>query len=202
TVVPHLKAPNPALLPMLTTPSLGVLDSKLVSQKGGDASPNAKSRDKAESFLIAQSAGTGAYVMERYIPQQEIVLVGNPTHWRGVPKVSRIVLRHISEPAAQKLQLQRGDLDVATGPDQDQLQGLKSLPGIVARTSPSVAPVYLLMHNNPAIGGPFSNPKVQQAIRHALDYDGILAIAGPGAQRLASVIPTVFPGSLDPRDAV
>src|SRR5262249_38419111 len=30
----------------------------------------------------------------------------------------------------------------------------------------------------------------------------ILAIAGPGAQRLASVIPTVFPGSLDPRDAV
>src|SRR5262249_4527787 len=145
---------------------------------------------------------TGAYVMERYIPQQEIVLVGNPNHWRGAPKVLRIVIRPISGPAAPKLQLERGDLGVATAPHPRHHPGLKSLPGIVARTSTSVAPAYLLMNNNPAIGGPFSNLKVQQAIRHALDYDGILTIAGPGSQRLASIIPTVFPGSLDSREAV
>ena len=51
-------------------------------------------------------------------------------------------------------------------------------------------------------GGAFANPKVQQAVRYALDYDGILAIAGPGAVRLAGVIPTTFPGALDPRQAV
>jgi peptide/nickel transport system substrate-binding protein len=202
TVVLKLKAPNPSLLPILASSSLGAIDSKLVSQKGGDASPDAKDRDKAEPFLLAQSAGTGAYVMERYVPDQEVVLVRNPNHWRGAPKLQRIVIRNITEPAAQKLQLERGDLDVATGLDQDQMRALRSAPGVTTKASPAATTFYLLMNADPQVGGPFAHPKVQQAVRHALDYDGILALAGPGAVRLAGVIPTVFPGALDPRQAV
>ena len=202
TVVLKLKAPNPSLLPILASSSLGAVDSKLVSQKGGDASPDAKDRDKAEPFLLAQSAGTGAYVMERYVPDQEIVLVRNPAHWRGTAKVERIVIRNITEPAAQKLQLERGDLDIATGLDQDQMRALRNVSGVVSKASPAATTFYVLMNANPQIGGPFANPKVQQAVRYALDYDGILALAGPGAVRLGGVIPVVFPGALDPRQAV
>src|SRR5262249_56554037 len=57
----------------------------------------------------------------------------------------------------------------------------------------------VLMNSDPQIGGPFANPKVQQAVRSALDYDGILALAGPGAVKLAGVIPVVFPGAMDPK---
>ncbi len=202
TVVLKLRAPNPALLPILSSSSLAALDSKLVMQKSGDASANAKDRDKAESFLNGQSAGTGAYILERYVPEQEVVLVKNPNHWRGAPKLDRIVIRNITEPATQKLQLERGDLDVATALDQDQMKGLGRAAGVTTRTSPAATTFYVLMNNNPPIGGAFSNPKVQQAVRYALDYDGMLAIAGPGAVRLAGVIPTTFPGSLDPRQAV
>lgn len=202
TVVLKLKAPNPALLPILSSSSLGVVDSKLVTAHGGDASVDAKDRDKAESFLNGQSAGTGAYVRERYVPEQEVVLVKNPQHWRGAPKLDRIVIRNITEPATQKLQLERGDLDIATGLDQDQLRALRSSAGVATRTSPAATTFYVLMNNNPQVGGPFSNPKVQQAVRYALDYQGILTIAGPGAVRLAGVIPTMFPGSLDPQQAV
>src|SRR5262245_17640235 len=197
TVVLRLKAPNPALLPILSSSSLGAVDSKLVSQKGGDASPDAKDKDKAEPFLIAQSAGTGAYVMERYVPDQEIVLVRNPNHWRGAAQVERVVIRNITEPAAQKLQLERGDLDIATGLDQDQMRALRSTSGVTAKASPAATTFYVLMNNDPQIGGPFANPKVQQAVRSALDYDGILALAGPGAVKLAGVIPVVFPGAMD-----
>jgi peptide/nickel transport system substrate-binding protein len=201
TVVLKLKAPNPALLSILSSSSLGAVDSKLVSQKGGDASENAKDRDKAEPFLQAQSAGTGAFVMERYVPDQEIVLVKNPGHWRGAPRVDRIVIRNITEPATQKLQLERGDLDIATGLDQDQMKTLRGVAGVTAKASPAATTFYVLMNANPPMGGPFANPKVQQAVRYALDYDGILAIAGPGAVRLAGVVPTVFAGALDPRQA-
>jgi peptide/nickel transport system substrate-binding protein len=202
TVVLKLKAPNPSLLPILSSSSLGAVDSKLVSQKGGDASPEAKDKDKAEPFLLAQSAGTGAYVMERYVPDQEIVLVRNPNHWRGAAKLERIVIRNITEPAAQKLQLERGDLDVATGLDQDQMRALRNAPGVTTKASPAATTFYVLMNANPQVGGPFAHPKVQQAVRYALDYDGILALAGPGAVRLAGIIPAVFPGALDPRQAV
>jgi peptide/nickel transport system substrate-binding protein len=202
TVVLKLRAANPALLPILASSSLAALDSKLVTQKGGDASGNAKEQDKAESFLNGQSAGTGAYVLERYVPEQEVVLVRNPNHWRGAPKLDRIVIRNITEPATQKLQLERGDLDIATGLDQDQMKALRSAAGVTVRTSPAATTFYVLMNNHPQIGGSFAHPKVQQAVRHALDYDGILAIAGPGAVRLAGVIPTTFPGALDPRQAI
>ncbi len=202
TVVIRLKAPNPALLPILASSSLAAIDSKLVTQKGGDAGPDAKDRDKAEPFLNAQSAGTGAYLLERYVPDQEVVLARNPNHWRGRAKLDRIVIRNITEPATQKLQLERGDLDIATALDQDQMKALRGVAGVTARTSPAATTFYLLMNANPQVGGPFANPKVQQAVRHALDYDGILALAGPGAVRLAGVIPTTFPGALDPRQAV
>lgn len=201
TVVLKLKAPNPALLPILSSSSLGVLDSKLVSQKGGDASESAKDRDKAEPFLLAQSAGTGAFVMERYVPDQEVVLVKNPGHWRGAPRVDRVVIRNITEPATQKLQLERGDLDIATGLDQDQMKALRGVAGVTAKASPAATTFYILINANPQVGGPFANPKVQQAVRAALDYEGILVIAGPGAVRLAGVIPTTFAGALDPRQA-
>ena len=159
TVVLKLKAPNPALLPILSSSSLGAIDSKLVSQKGGDASPDAKDKDKAEPFLIAQSAGTGAYVMERYVPDQEIVLVRNPNHWRGAPKVERVVIRNITEPAAQKLQLERGDLDIATGLDQDQMRALRNTAGVTAKASPAATTFYVLMNADPQIGGPFAIPR-------------------------------------------
>jgi peptide/nickel transport system substrate-binding protein len=202
TVVIRLKAPNPALLPILSSPSLGVLDSKLVTEQGGDASAAAKDKDKAESFLNGRSAGSGAYILERYVPDQEAVLVKNPQHWRGAPKLDRIVIRNMTEPATEKLQLERGDLDIATGLDQDQIRVLRNSAGVVARTSPAATTFYVLMNNNPQVGGPFANPKVQQAVRYALDYEGIMTLAGGGSVRLAGVIPTMFPGSLDPKQAV
>jgi peptide/nickel transport system substrate-binding protein len=202
TVVIRLTASNPAIVPILSSPSLGVLDSKVVMANGGDAGPNASSNDHAEPFLNAHTPGTGAFVLTSYTPNQEIVLEKNPNHWRGAPRIDRIVARTIAEPSAEELQLERGDLDIATGIGPDQLVALKKASGVSTRTSLIANTFYVLMNNNPQVGGPFSNPKVQQAVRYALDYEGIMRIAGPGAVRLAGVIPTSFPGSLPSSDAV
>lgn len=202
TLVLRLKAGSAGLLPILSNPSLSAVDSKLVGEKGGDASPQAKDKDKAETFLNGQSAGTGAYSLSRYVPDQEVVLVKNPNHWRGIPKLDRIVIRNITEPATQKLQLSRGDLDIATGLDQDQVQPLKGVQGVTVKTSPAAVTFYVLINTDPQVGGAFANPKVREAVRYALDYDGIMALAGTGAVRLAGVIPSLFAGALDPKEAV
>lgn len=202
TVVLKLKSKAPALLAILSSPALGVIDSKLVQSKGGDSSANASTLDKAESFLNSQSAGTGAYSMVTYTPGQEIDLVKNPNHWRGAPKLDRIVVRNITEAATEKLQLQRGDVDIATGLDQDQMKSLQGAQGVTTKASPAATTFYVLLNNNPQVGGAFSNPLVQQAVRYALDYDGILQIAGPGAVRLAGVFPASFAGALPSSDAI
>jgi peptide/nickel transport system substrate-binding protein len=202
TVVVKLSSPYPGILPILSSPSLGIVDSKLVEQHGGVAGANAKDADTAEPFLNGQSAGSGSYTLSSYVPDQEVVLVKNPNYWRGAPAFDRIVIRNIIEAATQKLQLEAGDIDIATGLSQDQIAAMQSSADVTTKASPAATTFYVLMNDDKTIGGPFSNPLIQQAVRAALKYDEILALVGGGAVRLAGIIPTNFPGSLPSSDAM
>jgi peptide/nickel transport system substrate-binding protein len=201
TVVITLDTPYPGILPILASPSLGVLDSALVSENGGTDAADAAETDTAEEFLNSQSAGSGPYMLTSYLPDQEVVLERNPNYWREPGAFDRIVIRNITEAATQKLQVEAGDIDIATGLSQDQVPTMQGSEGVTVNSSAAATTFYVLMNNNPEVGGAFSNPLIQQAVRYALKYDEILAIAGPGASRLAGIIPTVFPGALDPAEA-
>jgi peptide/nickel transport system substrate-binding protein len=201
TVVITLDTPYPGILPILASPSLGVLDSALVSENGGTDAADAAETDTAEEFLNSQSAGSGPYMLTSYLPDQEVVLERNPNYWREPGAFDRIVIRNITEAATQKLQVEAGDIDIATGLSQDQVPTMQGSEGVTVNSSAAATTFYVLMNNNPEVGGAFSNPLIQQAVRYALKYDEILAIAGPGASRLAGIIPTVFPGALDPTEA-
>jgi peptide/nickel transport system substrate-binding protein len=201
TAVIRLKAVQPSIIPILSSPSLGILDSKLVIENGGDAGPDAKDKDKAESYLNAHSAGSGPYILTSYVPDQLVILVKNPNYWHTPARIERIVLRNITEPATQQLQLEKGDLDVALALGHDQVQALRRAAQVTIRTAPVATSFTFMMNKDPDIGGPFANPKVQQAVRYGLDYDGIMAIAGPGAVRLAGTVPVTMPGALDPKEA-
>jgi peptide/nickel transport system substrate-binding protein len=201
TVVITLDTPYPGILPILASPSLGILDSALVSENGGTDAADAAETDTAEEFLNSQSAGSGPYMTTSYLPDQEVVLERNPNYWREPGAFDRIVIRNITEAATQKLQIEAGDIDIATGLSQDQVPTMEGSEGVMVNSSAAATTFYVLMNNNPDVGGAFSNPLIQQAVRYALKYDEILAIAGPGATRLAGIIPTVFPGALDPAEA-
>jgi len=201
TVVITLDTPYPGILPILASPSLAILDRALVSENGGTDAADAAETDTAEEFLNGQSAGSGPYMLTSYLPDQEVVLERNPNYWREPGAFDRIVIRNITEAATQKLQVEAGDIDIATGLSQDQVPTMQGSEGVTVNSSPAATTFYLLMNNNPEVGGAFSNPLVQQAVRYALKYDEILAIAGAGASRLAGIIPTVFPGALDPAEA-
>jgi len=202
TVVLRLKTPQPSIVPILSSGSLAVLDSKFVTEHGGDAGPDAKTKDQAEAYLNSHSAGTGAFTLDSYIPNQEVVLVRNRQHWRGAAQMERIVIRNIPEASTQALQLERGDLDIATGLGRDNAQTLRRVPSITVRSSRVATSFVFMINEDPELSGQLSNPKVIQAIRYALDYDGLLTIAGPGAVRMAGVIPNSLPGALDPHEAV
>ena len=121
TVVITLDTPYPGILPILASPSLGILDSALVSENGGTDAADAAETDTAEEFLNSQSAGSGPYMPTSYLPDQEVVLERNPNYWREPGAFDRIVIRNITEAATQKLQIEAGDIDIATGLSQDQV---------------------------------------------------------------------------------
>jgi peptide/nickel transport system substrate-binding protein len=174
TVVLRLRDPQPSIIPILSNGALGIVDSKAAAAQGADAGPDAASRDHAEGYLNSHSLGGGAFILESHTPNQEVVLARNPRHWRGAPSIARVVIKNIPEASTQALGLERGDLDVATGLGLSNAQTLSRVPSVTIKNSLIAASFVMMVNTDPELSGSLANPKIIQAIRYALDYDGIL----------------------------
>jgi peptide/nickel transport system substrate-binding protein len=106
------------------------------------------------------------------------VLVRNPKYVGTQPYFDRVIIQNIPEPATQKTSLEAGDVDLALDLTADQIKGLEGNQDIAIARTPANIVHFLLMNQDPAVGGPVSNPKVQLAIRYALDYEGYTALWG------------------------
>ncbi|MCS7324208.1 MAG: ABC transporter substrate-binding protein [Anaerolineae bacterium] len=190
TVKITLKEPNAAFLAMLVSPNFAVVDSKVVREKGGTDADNAKEADKATDWLDSNSAGTGPYILKEWKRGEQVVLERNPNYWRGNVPFDRIIFREIPDDAARQQALERGDIDIAVGLDVDaikRLQGNADFQIIVGNT---LDMTYLALTTNAELSKPLADKRVRQAIKFAIDYDGIInGLLGGTALQLPTIIP-------------
>lgn len=184
---------NPALPSILPNPSLGVLDAKTVMAKGGTTTKD----DKAEAYLNGTSAGSGPYQLESYDVTTKVVLKTNPDYAGTKPAYGRVVLQNVTGPS-QKIDVQGGQAQLATGLNSQQVQGLASDSIKVVKTvSSSVG--YMWLNQDPKYsGGVTNNASFITAIRKGIDYSGLLAIAGAGSTQPGGIVPSQFLGAIKP----
>ena len=195
TVVLTLENADPSILSQLVNTSFSVVNSEAVKKQGGTDAPDADKTDKAKQWLNQHSEGSGPYLIEKWEPKVETVLVRNPDYWGKPPAIERVVIRNIADAATQKLQLEAGDVDIALDLTADQMPSLQSNPKVRAYQARGDVVFFLLMNQDKTIGGPLSDPKVQQAVRLALDYEGIKQLLGGQAATPPSIIPIGFFGA-------
>jgi len=196
TVVVHKSAPDPAFIAKGSFPVFGVLDSKTVQAHGGTNAPDAATTDTAEQWLNQNSAGTGPFVMTRYVPDSEVDVQKFAGYWNGDAPFDRVIYRNIPTAATQKLTLQAGDIDIATEISPDSVGDLQADPGVKVVQGQGADIFFLLMNQNPALtNGTMSNPQVQLAVRYALDYEGVNALVGGPAATPATILPIGFLGA-------
>jgi len=193
TVVLTLNGPDPSILAKLVFGAFSVVNANEVRAQGGTDAEDAATSDTAETWLNSHSAGTGPYMLDHWDPQVETVLVRNPNYWGEAPYFDRIVITNIAEAATQKTALEAGDIDLALDLTIDQVPDLEATEGISVYQGTGNIVHFLLMNQDPDIGGPMSDPKVQLAVRYALDYEGYLSLWGGSTP--ASVIPVGFLGA-------
>ena len=186
---------DPATLSILTTPALSILDSKTVIANGGSDAADAAKTDKAEAYLNAHSAGSGPYMLTAYSPTNSVSLTANPNYWGAAPKVKNLLLLQQEAPT-DKLTVEKGDTDIGLNLSPDQLPSLKSNASLNAFSLPQPNVFFLLLNSDKAASPATANPLVQQAIRYALDYQGILTLAGAGSVQPAGIVPYGFLGAL------
>lgn len=177
---------------ILANPALGIVNSEVVSANGGAVDGT----DEARAFLDQESAGSGPYVLDSLDLTSQVVLTRNESYDGDEPAAyDRVVVRNVTESATQKINLQGGDTMVAMDLNGDQVADLGD--GFTVSSVPSGQTIFLLVNQDPAVGGVTADPEFAAAVRYALDYDALLELAGSGATQATGVIPTSFQGALE-----
>jgi peptide/nickel transport system substrate-binding protein len=201
TVVLRSATPNPAIPEIVTTPALGILDSKAVAAHGGSDAKNAAKADKAGQFLDATSEGSGPYTLTTFSTNNQIVLTANPNYWGPKPAFGRVVLRDM-EAATQLLNVQRGTDEIALDLSSQQATTLSRDASVQVHVSASPNLFSLQANASATVSPTTANADIQKAIRLGLNYAGMVATAGPGAIQAAGLIPVQFLGGLPTSQAV
>jgi len=198
TVDVILKDPSQPLLTIIAAPGFVIYDRKLLEQHGGDASKEAKAKDKATTWLNENSAGAGAYRLTAWERNAQIQMVRNDNYWRGKPAYERIIIRHIGDSAAQLLSIRRGDIDIAFNLIPEQVATIKSDTNLRLEALTSLDFVYMALTQEPEFNKALAVKEARQAIGYAIDYDGIIKnLLGGAAVRPAHFLPIGVSGSTE-----
>jgi len=191
--------PNPALPAILGTTPTAILNSALLRAHGGTDAADASKKDTAERWLNSSAsvgAGSGPYTLQSYAPASEIELSPNVRYWgRQRPAFSRVVLRNMSAPT-QGLNIRRGSHEVALDISPFQAQALRKKPNVRVSRLPGSQVIYLFAHDDRRISPVTSNDRFQAALRDALDYAALRAVAGPGTIQAAGLLSSNILGAL------
>lgn len=131
---------------------------------------NETNGDMGNEWLKANSAGTGAYVLKSYKPNEGYILEARSGHWRGDAIIKNVFMRHVPEPATQRLLLEKGDIDIARGLTPTDVEGLTGNSEVRIQDDVGGQVYYLAMNQKKP---ELTNPKVLEAMRWGVDYQGM-----------------------------
>ena len=169
----------------------GIVDSKVVQSHAKKTDKHPKG-DMGLTWLSTNEAGSGSFIMRKWAKNDRVILDAFSGHWGNVPKLKRVVVKEINEATSRRLQVEKGDIDIAWELFPDQVKALESSSELHIDKFPATTIYYVGMN---VTNGPLKHAKVRQAIRYAVDYDGIINhVMGGAAKAINTFIPEGFAG--------
>ncbi len=151
------------VLNCLTATIGGILDKEEVMKHvDGD--------DMGNTWLKTNTAGSGAYTLVSWKPNESVTLQANPNFYMGEPAMKRVVVRHVQESSTQRLLLERGDIDVARNLNPEDVAGLEGTAGIAIDSELRGRLMYTSFNQKHPV---LSKPEVRQAMKYLIDYEGM-----------------------------
>jgi len=199
TLVLKLSKPYPAPLLLsaaFANNSVAVILSKAVGLKN-EKVVDGKS-DLGNAFFKTGPVCVGPYHVTRWNANDVVTLERNEIYFGPKPNLKRIIIRHVPESSAERLLLEKGDVDVARLLNTDDLKALESNKDIHIEQTLMHGLSYLALNTNDPILG---NAKVREAMRYLIDYDGLKDTILPykGVPR-ADLVPEGAFGALDRKE--
>ncbi len=195
----RLARPYGAILATLDSMAASIVSRRWVEDHGGTVN------DQQNSFVEANTMGTGPYELDHWTPGVELKLVRNANYWgTPVPSLEAVLYTLEPEAAVQEQLLRNGDVDWAEGIPTRDIRTVMTWPGVVVEQNPSLVIQFMgLVEDNSWPGdplrtvntAPLQDIHVRKAVSYAFDYDLVLnqVLDGWGTQ-LRSGLPQGMPG--------
>jgi len=147
--------------------------------------------EKGNQGMALRPVGTGPYRFVELIKDDRMVVEAFDRHWRGAPKIKRIVYKPIPEPFTRAAALRNNEVDLVTTMPPSLARELERAPGIRVQRVPSSWIIYLGLN---ALKKPLSDVKVRQALNYATDVDAIIrnVLEGNGRKLEGPLTPQMF----------
>lgn len=151
------------VLNCLTATVASVVDKKLVSEHVvGD--------DYGNAWMKTGYAGSGPMKICDWRANEIIVLERNDNYYGTKAALNRVIYRHVKESAAQRLLLEKGDIDVARNLEPNDLEQVVKNSDITTTSAPKGTIYYIsLNQKNPNL----AKPEVREALKYLVDYEAI-----------------------------
>ena len=186
-VTMKLKAVNVDLLNILTSPFVSIGAQALMTAQGATDATDANKTDTAQAWLDQHSVGSGAFVLDAWTHGSQMTMHRNPYFWGPPSPIDKVVFKFTTDQTVQRDMLVRGDAHIAVNMTPDLAAGLAGNPQVKVLTFNSLGFVWLGLNvnNDPH----FAKPKNWEAVRYAIDYDGMAQIYKGGGSFYPGIIP-------------
>lgn len=140
--------------------------------------------------------GTGPFKFVSWTRNDSIVLDKFEDYWMaGYPKLDRVIFQVIPDNSARLTALRAGEIDIMDGLAPDDYETIKNEAGLQAFERETNNFGYLGFNVEME---PFDNPLVRQAMHHAVDKEGLIALLYAGlAEPAKNPLPPAYLGYND-----
>ncbi|MTH79112.1 ABC transporter substrate-binding protein [Paracoccus aestuariivivens] len=161
--IPERTDPQIILMTLSLAGSGAILDRKVVLEHEKDG-------DLGTAWLATNTAGSGAFSVQRMLPNDMVILARNENYWGNPVDMKRVIMRHVPESQTQRLLLTKGDLDIAYTLSAPDLTSLEGNPDIKVTSELGNGLYYLAMSLKDPV---LQKREIRQAIVKLLDFQGI-----------------------------
>ena len=144
----------------------------MVSQQAVEDAPS------LDDYGRNPTGGTGPWKFVEWIAGDRVVMERNEDYYGDKPYFKNLVIRNITDDTTRAMSLESGDVDFVIGVSSAQLESLRANPNVDVHSVTSTTLTYMCMNT---AHEPLGDVRVRQALRYAMDMDGMVKIAFNGA---------------------
>lgn len=180
-VVINLTKPSSSFLAGLAVPAFSIASPEALRKYEADKVSGTEDEPRFEgTFGTQHPIGTGPFKLESYTPNDRLVMVRNNDYWGDKAKLDRLIFRPIADAPARRQALESGEIQGYDFVDPGDIEQLRGRFQVLERPAFNVG--YVGFNQSKP---PLDNPKIRQAIAHALNRDALVKAKYPPGSEVA-----------------